>query len=319
MDGLLRRALPGTAASPSSMFANSGVRTRHAVANPVRRGRLPLGHRGADGALPGRGAAAGQGRGRRRARPTPGSPPATSGCSPSARAPGTPPPAWTSGWPATSACRRVQRLFVGHMGCYAALPGLGAVADFVVARGRPAVLLCLELTSLHVQPPTDRHRPGGGARAVRRRGGRGRAGAGRRGPGSRCVDVVAADRRVHGRPHDLGRHRPRLPDGAVAAGARRCWPGTSPAWSTSCWARTGWHRRRRRLGGAPGRAADPRGRASAELGLAAGRAWRLSYGVLADARQLLVGDRAAGAGADARGRGRWRRAGTRVALAFGPG
>jgi alkylresorcinol/alkylpyrone synthase len=47
----------------------------------------------------------------------------------------------------------VQRLFVGHMGCYAAIPALGAVADFVVARRRPAVLLCLELTSLHVQPP----------------------------------------------------------------------------------------------------------------------------------------------------------------------
>ncbi len=49
----------------------------------------------------------------------------------------------------------VQRLSVGHMGCYAALPGLGTVADYVVARGRPAVLLCLELTSLHVQPPTE--------------------------------------------------------------------------------------------------------------------------------------------------------------------
>ncbi len=48
----------------------------------------------------------------------------------------------------------VQRLVVGHMGCYAALPGLGAVSDFVSARGRPAVLLCLELTSLHVQPPS---------------------------------------------------------------------------------------------------------------------------------------------------------------------
>lgn len=48
----------------------------------------------------------------------------------------------------------VQRLVIGHMGCYAAVPGLGAVSDFVVARGRPAVLLCLELTSLHVQPPT---------------------------------------------------------------------------------------------------------------------------------------------------------------------
>jgi predicted naringenin-chalcone synthase len=40
------------------------------------------------------------------------------------------------------------------MGCYAALPGLGTVADFTVARDRPSVLLCLELTSLHLQPPT---------------------------------------------------------------------------------------------------------------------------------------------------------------------
>src|SRR3712207_4510848 len=45
-----------------------------------------------------------------------------------------------------------QRLFVGHMGCYAALPGLGSVTDFVTARGRPALLLCAELTSLHIQP-----------------------------------------------------------------------------------------------------------------------------------------------------------------------
>lgn len=49
----------------------------------------------------------------------------------------------------------LQRLVVGHMGCYAAVPGLGAVGDFVAARGRPAVLLCLELTSLHRQPPSD--------------------------------------------------------------------------------------------------------------------------------------------------------------------
>jgi len=49
----------------------------------------------------------------------------------------------------------VQRLHVGHMGCYAALPGLGATSDFVTARDRPAVMLCLELTSLHVQPTTE--------------------------------------------------------------------------------------------------------------------------------------------------------------------
>jgi alkylresorcinol/alkylpyrone synthase len=54
----------------------------------------------------------------------------------------------------------VQRLHIGHMGCYAALPGLGATADFVAARGRPAVMLCVELTSLHVQPTTETARSG---------------------------------------------------------------------------------------------------------------------------------------------------------------
>jgi alkylresorcinol/alkylpyrone synthase len=45
-----------------------------------------------------------------------------------------------------------QRLVIGHMGCYAALPGLAAVRDYVRANRRSAVLLCLEITSLHVQP-----------------------------------------------------------------------------------------------------------------------------------------------------------------------
>jgi predicted naringenin-chalcone synthase len=49
-----------------------------------------------------------------------------------------------------------QRMFVGHMGCYAALPGLGATADFVTARSRPALLLCAELTSLHLQAAATR-------------------------------------------------------------------------------------------------------------------------------------------------------------------
>jgi alkylresorcinol/alkylpyrone synthase len=47
-----------------------------------------------------------------------------------------------------------RRVFVGHMGCYAALPGLGIAADYVALNHRPAALLCLELPSLHVQPPT---------------------------------------------------------------------------------------------------------------------------------------------------------------------
>jgi alkylresorcinol/alkylpyrone synthase len=49
----------------------------------------------------------------------------------------------------------VQRLHIGHMGCYAAIPGLGAASDYVIARGRPAVMVCVELPSLHVQPATD--------------------------------------------------------------------------------------------------------------------------------------------------------------------
>jgi alkylresorcinol/alkylpyrone synthase len=47
----------------------------------------------------------------------------------------------------------LHRLFVGHMGCYAAIPALGVVANFVRAQERLAVLLCLELPSLHIQPP----------------------------------------------------------------------------------------------------------------------------------------------------------------------
>jgi predicted naringenin-chalcone synthase len=53
------------------------------------------------------------------------------------------------GLPASS-----QRVFIGHMGCYACLPGLRVASDFVVVQGKPALLLCLELPSLHVQPPT---------------------------------------------------------------------------------------------------------------------------------------------------------------------
>lgn len=53
-----------------------------------------------------------------------------------------------------------QRIAIGHMGCHAALPALGAAADFVAARGRPAVVLCCELTSLHLQPPPPTVRTG---------------------------------------------------------------------------------------------------------------------------------------------------------------
>lgn len=47
----------------------------------------------------------------------------------------------------------VRRVVVGHMGCHAAIPGLGAVSEYAAVRHRPALLLCLELCSLHMQPP----------------------------------------------------------------------------------------------------------------------------------------------------------------------
>ncbi len=58
-----------------------------------------------------------------------------------------------------------ERLLLGHMGCHAAIPALGTVADRARARGSVAVLLCLELTSLHLQP--DLARPAAGAAPTR--------------------------------------------------------------------------------------------------------------------------------------------------------
>lgn len=48
-----------------------------------------------------------------------------------------------------------ERVQIGHMGCYAALPGLAVVADAAAARGKTAVMACVELSSLHAQPPGD--------------------------------------------------------------------------------------------------------------------------------------------------------------------
>ncbi len=48
----------------------------------------------------------------------------------------------------------LQRLSIGHVGCHAALPSLGVVSDYVRARREPGLLLCLELSSLHIQPPS---------------------------------------------------------------------------------------------------------------------------------------------------------------------
>ncbi|KLL11425.1 chalcone synthase [Protofrankia coriariae] len=46
----------------------------------------------------------------------------------------------------------MRRVIIGHMGCHAAVPGLGTVAEYVAVHGKPALLLCVELSSLHAQP-----------------------------------------------------------------------------------------------------------------------------------------------------------------------
>ena len=150
-DGFFARHYEGVRAA-RRIFAGAGVRRRHAVANPVdedisgwgtgaRMARfveeaLPLGKQAVAGALDAAGLAPGE-----------------VGLFAVVTCTGYATPgldirlAADLGMPPG-----LQRLLVGHMGCYAALPGLAAVSDFVAARSRPAVLLCCELTSLHVQP-----------------------------------------------------------------------------------------------------------------------------------------------------------------------
>lgn len=156
-EGFFARHFAGTTrALAERIFANSGVVTRQAAVNPLledvscwpterRMSRyltevLPLGKEAVDRALADAGVSAGE-----------------IGlfavCSCTGYA--TPGPdillARDMGMSADA-----QRLFVGHMGCYAALPGLGVASDFVAARNRPALLLCAELTSLHIQPSSTR-------------------------------------------------------------------------------------------------------------------------------------------------------------------
>jgi alkylresorcinol/alkylpyrone synthase len=50
----------------------------------------------------------------------------------------------------------VRRLAIGHMGCYAALPGLRTAAALAGASGRGALVACVELCSLHLQPARSR-------------------------------------------------------------------------------------------------------------------------------------------------------------------
>ena len=157
----------------------------------------------------------------------------------------------------------VQRLFVGHMGCYAALPGLGTAADFVVARGRPgaAALRRADQPAPAAAGAARGHPADRLARALLGRGGRRRAHSRRpNAPGGvRGARGRRGHRHLHGRPHDLGGHRPRLPDGAVTAGAGTCSRCTSARLVDDLLGRHGLaDRRRGRLGGAPGRPQDPR-------------------------------------------------------------
>lgn len=90
----------------------------------------------------------------------------------------------------------LQRVVIGHMGCYAALPGLAAVRDAVVARGVTAVMVCVELPSLHVQPDngTDQvvaHALFGDAAAA--------VVVGPSGPGLEVVDIAARTDTSHHR------------------------------------------------------------------------------------------------------------------------
>jgi alkylresorcinol/alkylpyrone synthase len=51
---------------------------------------------------------------------------------------------------------RVRRLAIGHMGCYAALPALRTAAALTTTSGRRALVACVELCTLHVQPASSR-------------------------------------------------------------------------------------------------------------------------------------------------------------------
>ena len=322
-----RRTSCGTASSPGTtpgprrslaerIFANSGVRTRQGVVNPLledvsdwpteRRMQrylveaLPLGKEAVGRALTG-----------------PASPPATSACSWSAPAPGTSPRAWTSCSPATWACRRTPSgsssvTWVATRRC----PGWARSADYVAARGRPALLLCAELTSLHVQPAEPVRTPSRSSRTRSSRTPRPPSWSCPGGTGVRRARGRRRHRHLHGRPHDLGRHRPRLPDGPVAegaGGARAARPaaGRRPA---------GPARPARAPTWTAGRC-TPAARASStwceeQLGLTADAAGGVP-GDAGRARQLLVADRAADPGSAPAPAG--PAASGSSMLAFGPG
>ena len=194
----------------------------------------------------------------------------------------------------------VQRLMVGHMGCYAALPGAGSRRRF---RGRPPPPggAAVRRADLAAHPARDRRRlADGGPRALLRRCRRHRAAAypTPASRGLRFVDMVAvADHSTADHMTwditDLGFRMglsPQVPSVlARHVGARR-------TRSAACTARAD-PGRCDGLGGAPGRPAHPRGRRGA-----AAAARRGDGTVVRDPRrqrQLLLRDGAHGARAAA--------------------
>ena len=92
----------------------------------------------------------------------------------------------------------VHRLSVGHMGCYAALPALRTAAALAQASGARALVTCVELCTLHLQPARSREEAvyqslfGDGAGAVV-------VGPGGAGPAvvdARAVTVPASEHRM---------------------------------------------------------------------------------------------------------------------------
>jgi predicted naringenin-chalcone synthase len=110
----------------------------------------------------------------------------------------------------------VRRLALGHMGCYAALPALRTASALVSAFGQRALVVCVELCSLHLQPAASRQEAvcqalfGDGAAAAL-------IGGGERGPrivGARTVTLPGSEDRMGWQIQDHGFHMslsPRVP------------------------------------------------------------------------------------------------------------
>jgi predicted naringenin-chalcone synthase len=104
---------------------------------------------------------------------------------------------------------RVRRLAIGHMGCYAALPALRTAAALAAASGGRALVACVELCTLHVQPVYQALFGDGAAAALVGPGGDGPAIV-----GSATVTVPRSEERMGWLVEDDGFHMwlsPRVP------------------------------------------------------------------------------------------------------------